>query len=278
MAELFFIVSKLAWGVLSPSNLIILLLLLGTLLLIKGAISAAKWVLLPTALLSLFIMIYPVGDSLIYPLEVRFSKPDVMPEQIDGIVVLGGGEQLKASLSWGSAELGAGGDRYIGAAILAKQYPNAPVIFTGGNSLLGFQGIGDEGQIARHLLTAVGIDEQRLIIESKSRNTAENFLLITPLLPRLKGRYLLVTSAFHMPRAIGIARNQGFEMIAYPVDYRSNRPELRQLGFNLYEHLEALEPAWREWIGLTVYYLSGKTNEWFPGPMDNRPLQKSQAG
>jgi uncharacterized SAM-binding protein YcdF (DUF218 family) len=266
MDELFFILSKLAWGLLSPTNIIILFMALGTFFLFKGAIAAAKKVLISTVIVTLLLTVYPFSDSLMFPLESRFNKPLVMPEQIAGIIVLGGGEQLKTSLSWQSAELGAGGDRYLGSAILAKRYPTAPVIFSGGNNLLSFQGKGDEGNIARRLLTAIGIDKNRLIIESQSRNTNENFLLIRPLLPEKTGQYLLVTSAFHMPRAMGIARQQGLNMIAYPVDYRSNRPALHQWGFNLYEHLEVLEPAWREWVGLTVYYLTGKTNDWFPAP------------
>ncbi|MBT3504195.1 MAG: YdcF family protein [Piscirickettsiaceae bacterium] len=276
MDELFFILSKLAWGVLSPTNMIILMMALGTLFLMKGAVSAAKKILVSTVVVTLLLTVYPLGDSVMFPLENRFSKPQVMPEQIDGIIVLGGGEQLKTSLSWQSAELGAGGDRYIGAAILAKRYPTAPVIFTGGNSLLSFQGKGDQGNIAQTVLTAVGIEKNRLIIESKSRNTNENFLFIRPLLPETMGNYLLVTSAFHMPRAMGIARQQGLNVIAYPVDYRSNQPVLRQWSFNLYEHLEVLEPAWREWIGLTVYYITGRTDEWFPAPVQAVSLQKSQ--
>jgi uncharacterized SAM-binding protein YcdF (DUF218 family) len=275
--EVFFILSKLAWGVLSPTNMIILMMALGTLFLMKGAVSAAKKILVSTVVMTLLLTVYPLGDSVMFPLENRFSKPQSMPEQIDGIIVLGGGEQLKTSLSWQSAELGAGGDRYIGAAILAKRYPAAPVIFTGGNNLLSFQGKGDQGNVAQTLLTAIGIEKNRLIIESKSRNTNENFLFIRPLLPVTMGNYLLVTSAFHMPRAIGIARQQGLNVIAYPVDYRSNQPVLRQWGFNLYEHLEVLEPAWREWIGLTVYYVTGRTQEWFPAPVQTAPLQKSQA-
>jgi uncharacterized SAM-binding protein YcdF (DUF218 family) len=276
MDELFFILSKLAWGVLSPTNMIILMMALGTLFLMKGAVSAAKKILVSTVVVTLLLTGYPLGDSVMFPLENRFSKPQVMPEQIDGIIVLGGGEQLKTSLSWQSAELGAGGDRYIGAAILAKRYPTAPVIFTGGNSLLSFQGKGDQGNIAQTVLTAVGIEKNRLIIESKSRNTNENFLFIRPLLPETMGNYLLVTSAFHMPRAMGIARQQGLNVIAYPVDYRSNQPVLRQWSFNLYEHLEVLEPGWREWIGLTVYYITGRTDEWFPAPVQAVSLQKSQ--
>ena len=277
MDELFFILSKLAWGLLSPTNLIMLFMALGTFFLFKGAIAAAKKVLISTVVVTLLLTVYPFGDSVIYPLESRFNKPLVMPEQIDGIIVLGGGEQLKTSLSWNSAELGAGGDRYIGAAILAKRYPSAPVIFTGGNNLLRFQGKGDEGSIAQRLLIAIGIEKDRLLIESQSRNTNENFLFTRPLLPEITGRYLLVTSAFHMPRAMGIARQQGLNVIAYPVDYRSNKPALRQWGFNLYEHLEVLEPAWREWLGLTVYYLTGKTDSWFPAPEQAASIQKSQA-
>jgi len=275
--DLFFIISKLVWGILSPTNLLVLLMVLGTFFLMKGAITAAKRVLIPTALIALLATVYPVGDLVIYPLESRFSKPELLPEQIDGIIVLGGGEQIKTSVSWQSAELGAGGDRYIGAAVLAKHYPTAPVIFSGGNSFLRLQGLGAEGNIAQTLLTAVGIEPSRLIVESKSRNTNENFILIRPLLPETIGTYLLVTSAFHMPRAMGMAREQGLDVIAYPVDYRSNQPELRLWSFNLHEHLGALEVAWREWVGLTVYYLTGKTDQWFPAPKQAATIQKSQA-
>ncbi|MBE9533276.1 MAG: YdcF family protein, partial [Proteobacteria bacterium] len=124
----------------------------------------------------------------------------------------------------------------------------------------------NEGNIAQILLTNLGINKQRLIIESQSRNTFENFRLMKPLLPKSDGVYLLVTSAFHMPRSVAIARKQGVNVIAYPVDYRSNPPEYRQWDFNLFDHLEVLEPAWREWVGLTVYYWTGKTSDWFPKP------------
>jgi uncharacterized SAM-binding protein YcdF (DUF218 family) len=83
-------------------------------------------------------------------------------------------------------------------------------------------------------------------------------------LPKKNGRYLLITSAFHMPRAVGIAHKQQLNVIPYPVDYRSNALALRQWDFNLFEHLQVLEPAWREWIGLTVYYWMGKTSQWLP--------------
>ncbi|GAB6070900.1 YdcF family protein [Thiomicrorhabdus hydrogeniphila] len=267
MNELFFLISKIAWALLSPGNLIIFILFLGSLLLVFNKVRTAKILFIPTGLIAFVLMVYPVSDYLMKPLESRFSKPQTMPKQIDGIIVLGGGEDLKRSLSWNVAELGIGGDRYIGAAHLAKLYPQAPVIFTGGSGLMSLQNTAGEGSIAKQLLTTIGIDPSRLIIESKSRNTYENFLYSKALLPNKNGTYLLVTSAFHMPRAVGIARVQNVNVIAYPVDYRSNSDALRKIDFDFFDHLKALEPAWREWVGLTVYYLTGKTNRVFPSQM-----------
>ncbi len=264
MDNLFFILSKLAWGVLSPTNLIVILMALATIQLLRNRIRAAKRILIPTVLLYSILLAYPVGDYLMYPLETRFHKPEPLPDTIDGIIVLGGGENLKISVGWNTAEVGSGGDRFISAAILAKQYPDVPVLFSGGSGLLRFDTSTTGGNIARNLLTAVGINDDRLIIESQSRNTYENFSLLKDKLPKLEGTYLLITSAFHMPRSIGIARQQHINVIAYPVDYYSNKPTLRQWDFSLLEHLYTLEIAWREWIGLTVYYWTGKSLQWLP--------------
>jgi len=266
MDELFFLASKIGWAFLSPGNLLVFALFLGAVFLLFNNFRTAKKILVPTSLIAFVLMAYPVSDYLMQPLESRFSVPTEMPENIDGIIILGGGEDLKRSISWEIAELGMAGDRYIGTASLASEYPNVPVIFTGGSGSLTLQNTDGEGALARKILMTIGIDSERLIIESQSRNTYENFKYTKPLLPNPKGRYLLVTSAFHMPRAVGIAIMQGVNVIPYPVDYRTNSDELRLFDFDLFDHLKALEPAWREWIGLTVYYLTGKTDHWFPKP------------
>lgn len=268
--ELFFFASKLAWAFLSPGNLLVFALFLGMLFLLFNKVSTAKNILIPTGLLAFILMAYPVSDFVMKPLEERFSQPQTLPSTIDGIIILGGGEDLKRSLSWQVEELGLGGDRYIGTAKLARFYPNAPIIFTGGSGSVQLQNTSGEGALARNLLTTIGIDEARLIIESKSRNTFENFQYIKPLLPKENGTYLLVTSAFHMARSVGIARAQGVNVIAFPVDYRTNSDDLRIFDFDLFDHLKALEPAWREWVGLTVYYVTGKTQSWFPKPKDEK--------
>ena len=269
--SLFFLFSKLAWALLSPTNLIIIALILGVVFLLTHQVSVAKKILIPTALFSFAMMIYPIGDYLMRPLEARFTTPESLPTEVDGIIILGGGEDLTRSLSWNVAELGSGGDRYIGTADLANLYPDIPVIFAGGSGLIRVQDSNDDGSIAIKLLTSVGIDRERLIVESKSRNTFENFKFSKPLLPKFKegearGRYLLVTSAFHMPRAVGIARKLGIDVIPYPVDYYSASEELRYFDINMNDHLKVVEKAWREWLGLFAYYITDKTESLFPSP------------
>ena len=268
MDKMFFVTSKLGWAIISPGNLIVILITFATIMLLLKKVTIAKWILIPLMIATWFVMAYPLTDSLIAPLETRFSKPTLLPQHIDGIIILGGGEKLKQSLSWQTQELGDGGDRLIGAAILARYYPDAPVIYSGGSgSLQPIQNEQNEASIAQTLLMAIGIAKDRLIIEPQSRNTAENFLFLKHKLPKPNGTYLLVTSAFHMPRSVGVARQQAINVIAYPVDYWSNKKELRQWDFDFIGHLQTLDLAWHEWLGLTAYYWTGKTSEWFPRDM-----------
>jgi len=194
MDSLFFIVSKIAWAFLSPSNIILILLILGSAFLLFNKVQSAKTLLLPASFAGLIVLVFPIGDLLIQPLEQRFKTPESLPKHIDGIIILGGGEDLKLSLSWGRPELGIGGDRYIGAKELATRYPKVPVIFTGGSGSMQLQNTEGEGSLARQLLTTLGIANKRLIIESLSRNTYENFKFTKHLLPDTNGTYMLVTS------------------------------------------------------------------------------------
>lgn len=268
--NLFFFLSKVAWAFLSPSNLLIFAFIIGTLLLVFRYHSTALKFLIPASLTALIITAYPVSDWLIEPLEKRFSAPQTLPDTVDGIIVLGGGEDLSVAMSWNSKEVGLAGDRFIGAKALAQIYPDAPIIFTGGvgqlamHSHLSTSLTTQNAPLGSQILQSLGIDSKRLVIESLSSNTYENFKNIQGLLPTPTGRYLLITSAFHMPRSVGIARKFQVDVIPYPVDYRSTHESLRTLDFDFYGHLQALEPAWKEWIGLTVYYWTGKTAQWLP--------------
>jgi len=274
--HIFYILSKLAWILLSPTNLLAILVILATLLLLFGLRKFATKILVITSLLLFTIMAYPVGDYAIEPLENRFAKPAHLPKKIDGIIVLGGAEDIVRSKSWHTKEVGASAERFLVAADLAKHYPKAPVIFTGGIGQLSLQeelsstSTEKPLPIGRIILQDLGIKADRLIVESDSRNTYENFKnikAILPITPPEKGEYLLVTSAYHMPRSVGIARKHGIQVIAYPVDHRSTAPKYRRWDFKLLDHLDVLEKATKEWVGLTAYYYSKKTSSWLPKPL-----------
>lgn len=248
--------------------------IIGTGLLLIGFVSLAKRLLFITTIIGGIVLAYPVGDYLIQPLEKRFPllTDAQLPAKIDGIIVLGGGEDLPRTLSWHQPQIGNGGDRYLAAKKLANHYPNAPIIFTGGSGQIKLINQGTEGSLAKQLLTELGIHAKRLIIESQSHNTYQNFKNLQPLLPKKDGTYLLITSAFHMPRAVGVARKFHIHVIPYPVDFRSNSAKLRRLDFDLFDHLKSLEPAWKEWIGLTVYYFTGRTSAWLPKATAPNPV------
>jgi uncharacterized SAM-binding protein YcdF (DUF218 family) len=108
------------------------------------------------------------------------------------------------------------------------------------------------------------------VIESRSRTTRENALFSRRLVEPHEGeRWLLVTSAWHMPRSVGCFRQAGFPVVPYPVDYRTRGPQDRWRTFSsLSEGLRRLDLATKEWIGLLGYRLAGYTDALFPGPPD----------
>lgn len=276
MDNLFFVLSKIVWGLLSPTSLLVWFLILATLLLWLNYIKAARRLLTLLSLLAFGVMAYPVGDWLMQPLETRFQPPATLPDNVDGIIVLGGAENLKLSSAWNSAEVGDGAERILAAAELSRHYSELPIIYTGGSNLIQMPDLDREGRVSMTLLAQAGIEPEQVKMETRARNTYENFVMLKPLLPETAGRYLLVTSAFHMPRAVGIARKQGVNVIPYPVDYRSSKDSQRYWDFALFAHLEVLEVAWHEWLGLTAYFVTGKTSAWLPAAR-SQPLPKDES-
>lgn len=260
MSDLFFYLSKIFWILAQPDHFLLLLLLLG-LLQIRRRVGK----LLVTLVLVSFISVamFPMGNLLLQPLESQFPQPQ-LPTQINGVIVLGGGEDAELTALHGQASFGDGAERLMVVPELLHRYPNAKVIFTGGSGSVlrpDYRG----GDVAHKWLAAQGIEEQ-VIIERDSRNTFQNALLTRELLREMnlpEENWLLVTSAFHMPRSMGVFRHAGLEPIAYPVDYRAAENRFRP---NLTRNMQELNTAVREWIGLYVYYFTGKTPVLLPAP------------
>ena len=158
-------------------------------------------------------------------------------------------------------------DRIIAPAALAHRYPNARIVFTGGSANL-ISNDAREADFAGAVFESLGIGRSRLTMERRSRNTAENAEFSKSLIaPKPGERWLLVTSAYHMPRSVGIFRKAGFAIEPYPVDWRvGGRSDLLKFSAYSNDGLGRVDIAVREWIGLAAYWMTGKTSSFFPGP------------
>lgn len=263
---MFFYLSKLLWFFLQPLNFAIFLLLAGL------AAAMFGWRRLATAgsVLAVLILVLStwteLGATMIRPLEDRFPKPP-LPERVDGIIVLGGGMEGAINAVRGGYEINGAGDRIVETAVLAWRFPAAKIVISGGTVQITVKGEGDADSGPR-LLTALGVAADRLILENKSRNTYENAVFTKELVaPKPGETWLLVTSAYHMPRAKALFDKAGFPTVPWPVDYMTSGTE--SIGsLPPYNGVEVTTTAVREWIGLMAYWLSGRIDRLFPGPAD----------
>jgi uncharacterized SAM-binding protein YcdF (DUF218 family) len=182
-------------------------------------------------------------------------------------VALGGGVTPDVAAAHNGPALNEAGERMTTVVELARRYPAARIVFSGGNGSLTDAGE-TEAQAAQQLFDRLGVAAGRIELEDKSRNTLENALFSKALvMPKPGERWLLVTSAYHMPRAVGVFRRAGFPVEAYPVDWRTRGSEdLARLFATVSEGLSRTDTAVHEWLGLVVYWLTGRSSELFPGP------------
>jgi uncharacterized SAM-binding protein YcdF (DUF218 family) len=264
---LFFVLSKTVGLAALPTNFLLGLGLLGALLLWTRFASLGRRLVVLAIVLLAICAFSPLGSLLLYPLESRFLPWKAGSGAPDGIVVLGGPIDADISAAHGTPVTRNGADRIFAAAALARQYPNARIIFSGGSANL-IANDAREADYAAKIFDSLGIDKSRLIMERSSRNTLENAEFSKALaMPKPGEHWLLVTSAYHMPRSVGLFRKVGFAVEPYPVGWRIGRAADRfafpALGI---EGLERADLAVREWIGLVAYRLTGKIDDLLPGP------------
>jgi uncharacterized SAM-binding protein YcdF (DUF218 family) len=260
MDTLFFVASKLTGALLRPDTWIILALAAIVLALALNRRRLALWVGGVTLSLLLALAILPLGDLLLQPIELTYPAQPLL-DQVDGIIVLGGGEDAPATAFWGQMQLNEGGERYTAALALAKHFPRARVLFTGGSGALRDLSRAEtsEAEMAGRFFRDQGIASERLLFEGQSRNTAENARLSLDLAaPAPRESWVLVTSAFHMPRAMRSFEAAGWMgLVPWPVDYRTSA-FTDGVGWNLTRNLAVLNTAIRERVGQVAYRLSGR--------------------
>ncbi len=264
MDSVFFWVSKIVWTFISPDSLLLVMFLAGIGLLMTKRRQSGRILLLVSGFCALLIALLPIADWLYLPLEKRFVASPSLPNTIDGIIVLGGFIDTQTSDAWKQVQTNDAAERLLAFQALARQYPNAKLMFSGGNGTLDSNGSKEADSVAS-LMTGLGLADREIILESQSRNTWENVRLSKAMVaPRADEHWLMITSAAHMPRAVGIFCSQQWPITPYPVDFRANREQLLRLEMRFAENLLALRQASREWLGLIAYFLSAKTSQFLP--------------
>jgi uncharacterized SAM-binding protein YcdF (DUF218 family) len=264
---MFFVLSKLLGFLTLPSNLLIEIGIIGVLLLFTSYRRLASWLVVTSIVLTALVGWSPLGNILILPLEQRFPPWNASHGAPTGLVVLGGAITPDVSAARGAVALNEAAERLTVAAELARRYPDARIIYSGGSNAVLAEPIA-EAPFAVQELESLGVAHDRITAEEQSRNTIENAVFSRLIAqPKPGERWLLITSAYHMPRAIAAFRAAGFAVQAYPVDWRTRGWIDASRPFDsLSEGLRRTDEAVHEWIGLLGYRLTGKTNELFPAP------------
>src|SRR4051794_32667064 len=268
---MFFFLAKTIGFFSVPSNILMSLALIGVVLMATRYARAGRRIAVTAVILLGVAGWSPFGNAIILPLEQRFPAWDGSHDPARaapaGIISLGGAVDTVVSPVRGEVGLNEAAERMTAVAELARRFPQARVVFSGGSGRIIFDGV-SEASLAARLFASFGIASERITLEGKSRDTLENARFTKALVqPRPGERWLLVTSAHHMPRAIGVFRAAGFPVEAYPVDYRTRGAiDLLRPFATLGDGLRRTDTAMREWVGLLIYRMVGRTDELFPKP------------
>ena len=264
---MFFVLAKTVGFFSAPSNVLMTLGLIGVLLMTTRFVRAGRRLAVIAVIGFAVCGLTPFGNAIILPLEQRFPPYDAARGAPTGIISLGGALDTVVSPARDEVALNEAAERMTAMAELARRYPQARIVFSGGSGRLILDGV-SEASLAARLFESFGIARERTTLEDKSRDTLENARFTRELVqPKPGERWLLVTSAHHMPRAVGLFRAEGFAVEAYPVDYRTRGAiDLLRFFSTVGDGLRRTDTATREWVGLLVYRLTGRTAELFPRP------------
>lgn len=254
------------WNALGPSQLLAYALILGAALLATGRVRFGRTLCIAGASGLLLFGVLPLSYYLLAPLQQRFPAQP-LPPRIAGIVLMAGAERGSATEAYGEPQLNEHGSRYVTALRLATAHPQARVAFVGGPLRDVAKDELAQTGVARALLPALGLDPARLVFELRSTDTCDSAVNARALLHPAPGdTWVVVTSAFHLPRTMACFRAAGFAVLAQPADFQGVTLPWRSGSFRVVENLRVLDLALHEWVGLAYYRITGRTGELFPAP------------
>lgn len=262
-----FLISKLAWLVLQPLSLAFLLLVAGLVALLLRLRRLAITGLSLSAVLLFVTLFTSAGTVALQSLEDVFERPEAEPSEVACMIVLGGAFETEVMAARGGLEFNQSAERFVEATRLALKHPQAQVIVSGGDGSFSGDYEGDAA-VSERFFASMGVDTARLVKESTSRTTHENAANTRAL---VEGRglppCLLITSAFHMPRSMGLFRAAGIPVVPWPVDYRTSGRAGLAIDFSQpTSNAQLTATAAREWLGLAAYWAMGRIGTPLPRP------------
>ena len=264
--DVFFVLSKIGWFIVQPLNFVALVAGFAALAAWLGKTNAARNLVTAVAALLILPLLTPVDRVLVAPLEGRFQMPNRMPARVDGIVLLGGAQRPLLTAYHRQPELNSMAETLRAFLALARRYPAAKLVFSGGSGDIRHPEA-TEAETVKLFLRQQGFDASKVIYETKSRNTYENALFSKALVePKQNEVWLMITNARTVPRAMGVFRKLDWEVTPIPCDHLVVPSFDQWISLSTLEVFTNLSQGMHEWLGLTVYYLSRRTSEFFPGP------------
>lgn len=264
------LISRGIWTIIQPSNFLLILLIAGYFLsryahknskLNKFAIK-----IIPLSLIILFLAGFTnLSAWLLWPLEGRFEEytNKINQDPYSGIIVLSGSEKASISTYSQQATFNHGAERLIESAALARKFPTLPIIHSGGGRK--YPDELSENDVARIFFEQAAIDLSRIRFDDKAYNTHTNATMSRDLIRGNENeKWLLVTSAFHMPRSVGAFRNAGINIQPYPVDYKTTLKFGDIFSIDFSKNLFTFDLAIHEYIGLLAYYITGRSSDLYP--------------
>lgn len=278
MESLFFYASKIIMFLLNPSA--VLSLILGGYLILSVLFSSrhgrshfiTRWLGRISLMIMLILVFIPVQSLLRTQLEQKFSVPTQLPEQIAGVIVLGGSVSPTLTQAYNQVSLNESVERMTQALPILQKYPLVPLIYTGGSGKIIQEQI-TEAAVAQRFYREIGWDSFRFHFEDKSRNTYQNAVFSRELInqkfgadthhPKDGQKWILITSAVHMPRAVHVFESDGWAVIPYPVDFQRAGKIEWVPHYNFISHATHLGSVLHEYIGILAYWATGRITNSF---------------
>ena len=256
-----FYLSKILWLIVNPFNIFIFITLFTMFLYFINFRRLSLIIYLINFIFIALISFLPIGSYLTYIIEKEFHTNTKIPERVDGILILGGATNPLLFKEFDQISLNGSAERLVESVMIIRKFEKAKVIFSGGSGIVNRSDLG-HSQVAKLFYKKIGVDINKIFFEDKSRNTHENIIYSKKIAkPKKNENWLLITSAFHMKRALLIAEKNNWKLIPYAVDFKNIKDFKLTPNLNLLSNLNSFQSGLHEWLGLTSYYLMGRTEK-----------------